>query len=223
MPFIHGRFYANPAYGEALESVRRAEAPEFVDELLRNEPSGATKFDDGVLSNDSAGESEIEELAAEQHQAHGHGHAKPPETPVQRAIRIYNETSSLRPTTQRGPGSANDLSNGRDHMGHAIVSGENSPIPPKMARHVLSPREAQAIKSYPPAHAAYQDSLRAAQQAGTEPDPNGGATHFYLDYGQSPPPWAAGKKPVASFGPFRNVAGGGDVPKGAMVRIVIIR
>ena len=49
----------------------------------------------------------------------------------------------------------------------------------------------------------------------------GGSKHFYLDYGQGQPKWAAGKE-TTSYGPFKNAAGGGDVPKGADVKIIIV-
>jgi hypothetical protein len=70
------------------------------------------------------------------------------------------------------------------------------------------------------AYDAHGESVYAAHRAGKQADPTGGATHFYFDYGQtSAPSW--GKQAVVTYGPFRNAAGGGDVDKGANVKIVI--
>ncbi|HEV2489514.1 MAG TPA: hypothetical protein VGT03_06885 [Candidatus Acidoferrales bacterium] len=222
MPFINGKFYANPAYGRALERGRHTEVSERQDALARNDAAGEPQFDDEVLRNDSSSSPEFDEVAAKQHPARRHGHARAAETPVQRANRIYNETSGLRPVADQGPGSRDDHSTGREHAANVVHNLEKAGRLANVASEKLTPSEVHSIKSYPPAATAYRDSLRAAESVGHGPDPTGGATHFYLDYGQIPPNWAAGKKPVASFGPFRNVAGGGDVPKGAMVRIVIL-
>jgi hypothetical protein len=56
--------------------------------------------------------------------------------------------------------------------------------------------------------------------ASAQADPTRGAKQFYLDYGQPLPSWARGKTPVASYGPFSNPAGGGDVRKGSQ-RVII--
>ena len=58
-------------------------------------------------------------------------------------------------------------------------------------------------------------------EAARSPDVTGGSTHLYLDYGQKAPSWAAGKE-TTTCGPFKNAAGGGDVPKGAHVKIIIV-
>lgn len=67
----------------------------------------------------------------------------------------------------------------------------------------------------------YKDSQAAALEAARSPDRTGGSIHFYLDYGQPKPSWAIGKA-TTSYGPFVNRAGGGDVPTGADVMIVIV-
>ncbi|HEV2298321.1 MAG TPA: hypothetical protein VGR72_07375 [Candidatus Acidoferrales bacterium] len=66
MPFINGRFYANPAYGRALERARQADAPEFEGELLGNGSGGGVQSADEVLANNPGGAPEFEELAAHQ-------------------------------------------------------------------------------------------------------------------------------------------------------------
>ncbi len=184
MPVIKGRFYANPAYGHALERARVPDAAR-----------GAT---------------------------HAGRHQTPSAPSDQVANTIYNETSGLRPTAPKGPGSAEDLHNARVHMEHVIGNREAAKTPGGVAPDHLGKKEAQAVRTYPPARQAYQDSQHTAERARSERDPTGGATHFYLDSGKAPPNWAVGKKPVATFGPFDNPAGRGDVPKGAKTRIVIV-
>jgi len=182
MPLINGRYYANPAYGEAMERARMEEAAD----------------------------------GAEQQQT-------PPAPSDPLANRIYNETSGLRTSAPQGPGSPEDLHNARLHLGQIIRNREAARMPGGVATDRLTKQEANAVGTYPPARTAFQDSQRAAARARAEKDPSGGATNFYLDFAQGPPPWAEGKKPVASFGPFLNKAGGGDVPKNAKVKILILR
>jgi hypothetical protein len=132
---------------------------------------------------------------------------------------VYNETSGLRPTSPTGAGSAQDLSNARvglagvtknrDAAGTAVGEGT---APGRLAK-----SEANATKTYPPAKRAYEDSHAAAGKASGDPK---GPHNFYLDWGQGKPPWAEGKQPKESYGPFLNVAGG-DVPRGATVHIRI--
>jgi hypothetical protein len=185
MPLINGRFYANPAYGQALERARAQEAAR-------------------VARHDK--------------------HAQTPAAPNDPlANRIYNESSGLRPSTSKGPGSTEDLHNASVYIGHVIRNREVAGAPVEVAPDHLRKQEAQAVTTYPPARQAYQDSKHAAQSAHSQLDPTGGAQHFYLDSGKGPPKWAVGKKPVATFGPFINPAGGGDVPRGAEARIVILR
>lgn len=184
MPLINGRYYANPAYGRALEQARAEDAAQDVDDVQQQQTPPA------------------------------------PSDPL--GNRIYNETSGLRPTAPQGPGSAEDLHNARLHMGHVIRNREAKGTAGAVAPPVLRTAEAEAVRTFPPAREAFQDSQRAAQTAHTEPDRTGGATHFYLDYAQKPPNWALGKTPLATFGPFVNPAGGGDVPRGARVKIVVL-
>lgn len=185
MPLINSRFYANPAFGRALERARAEEA--------------ARDADDGEQRQTS------------------------PALGDPLANRIYNETSGLRTSAPQGSGSAEDLHNARLHVGEVIRNREAARTPRGVATDRLRKEEADAVRTYPPARMAFQDSQRAAARARAEQDRTGGATNFYLDFGQGPPPWAEGKKPVASFGPFLNKAGGGDVPKDAKVKIVILR
>ncbi len=217
----------NPLYGAGVERARNTGEGE-----PENAPPRATagpEFSDGVYRDgpfpvDASDEIQLDSAEQEQDRGHhpapvrSHQRSHMPSTPAQTANSIYNETSGLRPVTKRGSGSADDLSKARSYVAPIVKAGK-FPV----ASDKLSAAAARAIKSYPPARAAYQDSLDAAYAAFSGHDPTGGATHFYLNYGQKPPSWAAGKKPVATFGPFKNVAGGGDVRKGAMVTIVIIR
>ncbi len=248
MPFINGRFYINPIYGAAVERARLAESdPDLNDEVFRyGRPGSEPEFGDGIarpgvtyspeLLPAHSGQEEILDLefqSAKAHQrhaadnkqgAHSAQHATQPEPPSQNANRIYNETSGLRPLAKGGPhGTETDLHSARVAISHVIRNRHARGIFEGVASNVLTHSASHAVQQYPPARNAYRDSGRAAQAAASGPDTTGGATHFYLDYGKKPPSWAAGKRPVATFGPFKNVAGGGDVPKDAIVRIVIIR
>ncbi|MGC1106973.1 MAG: hypothetical protein WA876_10570 [Candidatus Acidiferrales bacterium] len=211
MPFINGRFYANPVYGNAVENARDTDN-QFNGEAMRSDVGDG----DDVPEIEPMSDSVQQPGVSEQRSGHKRNQTAS-KSPDQVTNSIYNETSGLRSITKRGPGSANDLSNARAYMASIARFGKAS-----VASDKLSPSETHAIKTYPPARAAYEDSQRAAHVAFTGPDP-GGATHFYLDDGRTPPAWAKGKKPAAVFGPFKNEAGGGDIRKGAIVRIVIIR
>ncbi len=128
---------------------------------------------------------------------------------------IYNETDGLRPTGKEGAGSAANLHSSRVGIGHVLINREGGHIPGGVARSTVPPRDGN--------NPQYRDSQSAAAQAARTPDNTHGATHFYLHWDNQPAPsWARGKTPVATFGPFLNAAGGGDVPKGADVWIVIV-
>ncbi|HEV2287410.1 MAG TPA: hypothetical protein VGR81_00495 [Candidatus Acidoferrales bacterium] len=104
-----------------------------------------------------------------------------------------------------------------------------------LALNLSAPRRDQAIRrqrrrvaatstvSSAEAAAARKDSRRAAQEANAEPDPTGGATHFFLDYGQPLPVWAIGASPIKTFGPFLKTLENGNPSKDVKVKIVIIR
>jgi hypothetical protein len=198
MPFINGRYYINPTFGRAIELARM---------------------------------SEVEQRAAEpQHgPAHKGRHGgsgdsyDPATTPEGVANQIYNETAGLRTTDQRGngPGSDWDLQQARFAMAHVIQNRAASGVRGGLASGEINHRETKAIGTIGSrAYDAHGESVYAAHRAGKQADPTSGATHSYFDSGQtSTPPW--GKHAVAIYGPFRNAAGGGDVHKGADVKIVV--
>lgn len=194
MPTINGRFYANPAFGRALERARLWES-----QRENASEHRSTKHRRYTVGHDAA--TTIDGVANQ----------------------IYNETSGLRPTALRGPGSDLDLQYARMYMGHVIHNRVARKIPGGLAYDKLTGNEPHAIKHlFSAAYDSYGGSHHAAKLSFSHPDPTGGATGFYLDHGQRLPPWAKGKKTVATFGPFTNAAGKGDVPKGEKVRIVII-
>jgi hypothetical protein len=131
---------------------------------------------------------------------------------------IYNETAGLRPTTKTGNGSQQDLHEARvgaGTVGKNLEATGKELGKPRTAPTQLTPQETKAVRSYGPARHAYEDSQAAARKATGDKN---GPTHFYLDHGQPKPKWAEGA-PKQSYGPFRNEAGSGDVPKGAKVWI----
>ncbi|HXT73967.1 MAG TPA: hypothetical protein VN785_08965 [Candidatus Angelobacter sp.] len=71
--------------------------------------------------------------------------------------------------------------------------------------------------------ADYKDSQRAADESATGADPTGGATHYFLDFGQPQPIWAVGAQPLKTFGPFLKTLEDGKTQKAVKVKIVIIR
>lgn len=221
MPFINGRYYANPIFGEAVERARNGKSgDEFNDEVSRQGAYSGSEFDESLPSDnadDDAGEPEFQlesarrPASAKQHATHKKAQAAKAVPPEQDANRVYNETSGLRPTAKLGAGSAQDLHSARFYIAHVLGNREATGRIGIVAPRTLRPGEAHAIHAYRPAMEAYGDSLSAAQKAASTPDPTGGATNYYLDYGQDPPSWAVDKKPVAVFGPFLDASGSGGV------------
>ncbi len=194
MPEINGRYYANPAYGRAVERAR----------------IGKT-------------------------QASGHRHSHPRHygtddydaatTPAGVANQIYNESAGLRPTdkTGNGAGSDFDLQQAREAMAHVIQNRAARKIRGGLGSpNIGSPADLRDMSKFgSKAYDAHGAAVYAAHHASKHPDPTEGAMHFYLDDGTHPQR-GADKGAVAAFGPFRNVAGGGDVRRGKNVKILIL-
>jgi hypothetical protein len=202
MPFINGRFYINPTFGRAVEFARANEA----------EQEGA----------------EHQEHRPAHHRRHG-GHGDNYDaatTPEGVANQIYNETSGLRTTDRsgNGPGSDWNLQQARFAMAHVIQNRAASGIRGGLASdEINSPQEAKAIRRMgSKAYDAHGESVYAAHRAGKQPDPTGGAKHFYLEYGQGPPKYASGRIPIAVFGPFSNPTGKRDAVKDKDVTIIVL-
>ena len=49
MPFINGKFYANPTYGRALERARQADAQELANRLVYREPDNEAESENQLL------------------------------------------------------------------------------------------------------------------------------------------------------------------------------
>ncbi len=212
MPVINGRYYMNPQYGQALERDRS------VDEEQRRvhgdpQPSWLDHFLDFAQT---PGVKQAEPTQQKRSEMQAQTKKVTDETI---GNLIYNETSGLRPTSHTGKGSLQNLHDGRVGTGtvsKTLDSNGQKLGKPLTASTQLTTQEAKAVRSYDPAKHAYEDSQTAASEA---PRDKKGPRHFYLDHGQSKPRWAEGKEPKQSYGPFRNDAGGGDVPKGAKVWI----
>ena len=226
MPWINGRYHMNPFYGRALEKARMAseggvwpeEDPEPVERPVRDEdfwnddPSGGTQQDS------SAHWVTID-----------HRHVLIPETPQNRsranrkpgnkAARIvFNETSGLRLVN----GNSEDLHDARVAIAHTLRNAAGMQHPPATVTDTLTPSAAQAILTDAQARAAWADAQEAVREAAETPDDTGEAIHFLLDYnGVGRQPWATQDRETASYGPFTNAAGGGDVPRGAQVTVRI--
>lgn len=212
MPIINGRYYMNAQYGRALERDRLA------DEEHRRvhgepEPSWLDHFLGFAQSGDVKHGEQAREKGAD------------PQARRKRVSDdtigniIYNETSGLRPTADTGDGSPQNLHDARIGAGTVAKTLDTNGKrlgKPETAPTQLTHKEAQATRNGGAAKHAYEDSQAAARRASGDKN---GPTHFYLDHRQSKPPWAKGKEPKQSYGPFRNTSGGGDVPKGAKVWI----
>ena len=199
MPLINGRFYANPAFGRALERGLQEAAAEEPDRLLADEDS-----------------------EAEQQARRG----TPRRFGVEEITRIvHNEGAGGRATARQGPGSQQDLSGARQAMAEIILNQQARGRLERMAPSRLSPSEAQAVQSNPLARGHFEDARRAAEQASrTGGDPEGPRHFYHAPEDWSPgdprrPPWARGT-PVRRFGPFLNTAGG-HVPRGARFYVEI--
>jgi len=195
MPHINGRFYANPAYGRGVERARE------------REKQSATKQHTAQVRTQRRGKDDYD----------------PATTATGIANQIYNETSGLRPIAQRGRGSDLDFQQARFAIAQVIRNRAASGMPGGLASPVVSGKKAEAMKRLETAaYDAHGESLYAAHRAVKEADPTHGAKYFYLEYGQGPPRWAKGRKPVAVFDPFINRAGGGGVGRARATQIVIV-
>lgn len=196
MPFINGRFYMNPAYGRALERAR---------------------------SSESGNDGEPEEIAVRYLNSGGHGGQRQAskgkqekESQTRIGNRVYNETGGLRSKAGAKPGepsSAEDLHNGRVAIADVIQNREEVGKYNGVATNKIHKGATDTPQ--------YRDAQNAASEAVRTPGEARGSENFYLDHGQPQPKWAEGKRKT-SYGPFTNAAGGGDVPKGKDVRIVIV-
>jgi len=212
MPVINSRYYMNPQYGKALERDRIADEehrrvhgdpqPSWLDHFLGFAEKPGVKQAEPTRQK----RAEMQEQAKKV-------------TDQTIGNLIYNETSGLRPTSHSGKGSLQDLHEARVGAGTVAktldANGHKLGAPLTVTTQLTS-KEKKAVQSYDPAKHAYEDSQAAAKKATGDKN---GPTHFYLDHGQRKPLWTEGKEPKQNYGPFRNVAGGGAIPKGAKVWI----
>jgi hypothetical protein len=204
MPFISGRFYMNPAYGRAVEAARAADA--------------ASQHHESDQQEQDAHWVTIDQRHVLIHEAQENRN-RPNRRPGSKLARIiFNETSGLRPGNQN-PGELHDA---RVAIAHTLLNTAGMRHPPSTVSDVLTPSAAQAILSDADAKAAWADAQVAVQDAAQSPDDTGGAIHFFLDYeGATHQKWTTEDRETANYGPFINVAGGGDVPRGVKVTVRI--
>ena len=202
MPFINGRFYVNPAHGQAVESARAADA-----NLAQQRPQQQRQ--DGHWVTMQGRHVLIHEPDRNRH--------RPNRRPGSKLARIvFNETSGLRP----GNRNPEDLHDARVAIAHAQLNAAGMRHPPSTVSDILTSSTAQAILTDADAKAAWDDAQAAVGEAMQSPDETDGATHFFLDYeGAYHQRWATEDQATASYGPFINMAGGGDVPRNARVTI----
>jgi hypothetical protein len=220
MPLINGNFYANPAYGQALERG-----------LAQETPGTNRRYNPGDEGSDWAREAQPDPDPAQapvrQPPAPPQQRQQAPRAPLSEnelTAAIHNEAAGLRPASRQGSGSAGDLTDSRAWMGQVAQNNRAGGRPARIAPTSLTRTEQVAVVRNPIARAQYEDARRAAQtaiRAGGNPH---GPMHFYLAEEGMPagnrPAWARGT-PVQRFGPFINSAGGGDVRRGARVYVEI--
>jgi hypothetical protein len=177
MPEINGRYYANPAYGRAVERARTMESQAHARHGLRPKHHGHDDYDAATTP------------AGVSNQIYN-------ETASLR-LTLGNSTEA---------GSSWDLQQARIAVAHVIQNRATRKMPGGLAPSTISSasdlRDMRIIASR--AYNAHGEARFAAHQAAKQSDPTEGAIYFYLDSGQGQPAWARGKTPVATFGPFEN-------------------
>ena len=114
MPFINGKFYMNPAYGRAVENVRRGGAVPSLNAAPHSQGSGREDRDgrwetingNHVLIKETVAEGPQPETQKRTTRPAAQGNARPG---TKAARIIFNETSGLRPPK----GGAEDLHDAR--------------------------------------------------------------------------------------------------------------
>ena len=190
MPFINGKFYANPAYGQALEKARRKEGSQRTS--TRQEKSEATPN-----PRKAAAAPHYEEPQNE-------GEARLANT-------IYNETSGLRAKVgakSGTPGSKEDLHDARVAVGEIARRNFEAGHPSRVAPSELKYNQEKILsRGDPEAVVAHNESLSAAREALSGSDITNGATQYRMR------PHAHTKIPISDkpvtghYGPFDNVQG----------------
>jgi len=220
MPFINGRFYANPAYGRALERARRSSSGGIWTEDFPEQNQGTDEHG-GQTRGATQTPARSVRVAHKSH--HGNDDYDAASTTPGIANQIYNETASLRTTAQSGGGSDVDLQNARLAIAHVIHNRAAAKRKGGLASDELHSKEAAAVKRFPSAaYDAYGGSRHVAVVAGSPRDPTGGAQFFYLDHGQRQPPWSVGKEPIAVFGPFLNTVRRKDAHEDGLMETIKI-
>ncbi len=147
MPFINGRFYANPAYGRTLERARRSNSGGIWSEDFPEQDRGI----------DEEGSHRRDATQAVQHSGravhpkhHGTDDFDAATTTAGITNQIYNETASLRPTSESGNGSDVELQRARLAMAHVIHNRAAIKMPGGLASDQLNSREEEGLEDFPP-------------------------------------------------------------------------
>jgi len=237
MPWINGRFYANPLFGRELERTRAADEgriwSEDVPELERQTPHGVRSEESVALwrhPNDRhSGRSANFADDAKREQA-----AEKERSPVAKVARhletrkinkIYNEFSGLRP--KEGVTTAEDLNRARRNAAHVYhnVGGKKF-----QGKSTLGSSDARDIKiAGTPAAQAYQATRDAVAAAASGPDTTQNANHVYIYDPKAihsrdvrPPRWVTLGETTTIAGPFINESGGGDIPRGDEIYVITV-
>ena len=201
MPFINGRFYANPAYGRTLERARRSNSGGIWSEDFPEQDRGI----------DEEGSHRRDATQAVQHSGravhpkhHGTDDFDAATTTAGITNQIYNETASLRPTSESGNGSDVELQRARLAMAHVIHNRAAIKMPGGLASDQLNSREATAVKRFPPQHSTPLAVPATCRWRSSSPVIPRRRAIFLPRLWTDRAIVGAGKEPVAVFGPFRN-------------------
>jgi len=171
MPFINGRFYANPAHGRALERARRASSDGIWSEDF---PEQTRRLDGEISQRRDAPQTASHSVRPLRRKHHGNDDYDAATTTDGITNQIYNESASLRPTRESGKGSDVDLQDARLAMAHVIHNRASAKRRGGLASDELRPTEATAVKRFPsPAYDAYGGSRYGALVAASPRDPTG--------------------------------------------------
>jgi len=204
MPFINGRFYANPAYGRALERARRSSSGGIWTEEHSQESDGTdAPYYQMSKQHPVAGGHDAEDRPR---------HEEPQnEREARLANVVHNETASLRqdPNASRKSSAAvHDLQLTRVAVAEVAKRAMDAGHPDRVASSELKLREAKALAAgNPEAVRAHNASLAAARVAPGGSNVTDGATQYRLRVHPDAVSPINGKAISSHFGPFQDTLG----------------
>jgi hypothetical protein len=204
MPYINGRFYANPGYGLALERARRSSSGRIWTEEHGQESGGThAPYRRRSKHHRVAGGHEVEDGE--------HDEEPQNEREARLANVVHNETASLRQdpsASRKSSDRLRDLQLARVAVAEVANRALDSGHPKRVASSELTLREAKALAAgNPVAVRAHNASLAAARVALGGSNVTDGATQYRLKVHPDAATPINGKAISPHFGPFRDTLG----------------